>query len=358
MISRTRDDKDLFQPLLPYISPFSCSPAVIPGLATSPVYVSPWSMFVRASKRTLHHDAYKQSSSGLELLQLPFLCPALFGKSNGARKHSTDLRTASSKPHLRQSSTRSDRDSASWTPSHRRRLASTAAAIQYEPEQDAYLPWAELPETKVSHRPSFAGTGISALRHFDPNAPPLIIRDTLTTYPKKFRAKDAITGDLNQLHQNLHACLQVGRLERAAALLRRLNQIYNSDAAGLLAAHSDYVRELANKIVQTKDQQLLQDLQRWFEVDLKRVGVIPNAEIYAQMVRASSQSSGASRERAMRRYQKMADDAGFGVETRALWELDVEDPFPVCRCTFHSKMIANPRPRSLLRPSMRMWTQN
>lgn len=208
----------------------------------------------------------------------------------------------------------------------------------------------------MSHRPSFAGISISALRHFDPNAQPLIIRDALTTYPKKFRVKDAITGDLNQLHQNLHACLQVGRLERAAALLRRLNQIYNSDAAGLLAAHSDYVRELANKIVQTKDQQLLQDLQRWFEVDLKRVGVIPNAEIYAQMVRASSQSSGASRERAMRRYQKMADDAGFGVESRALWELDVEDSFPVCTCAFHSYKIADPRHRSLLHPSMSMWT--
>ena len=195
--------------------------------------------------------------------------------------------------------------------------------------------------TKLNHRHSFDGTGISALRHFDPKTSPLIIRDTLTTHPKKFRVKDAITGDLNLLHQNLHACLQVGRLERAAALLRRLNQIYNSDAAGLLAAHSDYVREIANKIVQTKDQQLLQELQSWFEVDLKRVGVIPNAEIYAQMIRASSQSSGASRERAVRRYQKLADDAGFGVETRALWELDVEDFSPVCRCAFHRKMFAD-----------------
>lgn len=149
-----------------------------------------------------------------------------------------------------------------------------------------------------------------------------------------FRVKDAITGDLNEIHQNLHACLQVGRLERAAALLRRLNQIYNPDAAGLLAAHIDYVRELTNKLVQTEDQQLLKDLQRWFEVDLKRVGVSPNAEIYAQMIRASSQSSGASRERAMRRYQNMADEAGFGVATKALWEVYVEDPFPVCRCTF------------------------
>lgn len=315
-------------------------------------------MFVRASKRTLYRDAYKQSSSSLELLNFPFLCPALFGQPHSARKDSTNVRVASSKPHLGPSYTRSGRYPASKTPSHRRRLATAAAAIQYEPEHDAYVPWAEPPVANFNYQPSFDGAGISALRRFDPNTPPLILKDTLSRHPKTFRVKDSITGDLNELHQNLHACLQVGRLERAASLLRRLNQIYNPDAAGLLAAHSDYVRELTNKIVQTQDQQLLKDLQRWFEVDLKRVGVIPNAEIYAQMIRASSQSSGASRERAIRRYHKLADEVGLGVETSALLEFDAEEPSSVCRCAFLSKLATNPRTRLLLRNSMNMRTQS
>lgn len=289
-------------------------------------------MFVRASKRTLYRDACKQSSASLELLHLPFLCPAFYGQPNGARNHSTSVRVASPKPHLGRSISRSVKHPTSRVPSHRRKLASAAAAVQYGPEHDAYVPWVEPSVTNFTYQPSFDGTGVSALRHFDQQVSPLIISDTLTTHPKKFRAKDAITGDLIQLHQNLTACLQVGRLERAAALLRRLNQIYNPDAAGLLAAHSDYVREVTNKVVQTKDQHLLKDLQKWFEVDLKRVGVNPNAEIYAQMIRASSQSSDASRERAMRRYQKLAKDAGLGVETSALWEIDLEDSSPVCRC--------------------------
>ena len=176
--------------------------------------------------------------------------------------------------------------------------------------------------------------GISALRHLDPaTTSPLIIKETLAKYPKNFRVKDYITGDLNELHQNLHACLQVGRLERAAALLRRLNQIYTPDAAGLLAAHSDYLREITNKVAQTQDQRLLKDLQKWFEVDLKGVGVIPNAEMYAQMIRASSYLLDASKGRAMRRYQKMADDAGLAIESRALWELYVDDSILVCICT-------------------------
>ena len=315
-------------------------------------------MFVRASKRTLYRDAYKQSSSSLELLNLPFLCPALFGQSHSARKDSTNVRAASSKPHLGPSYTRSGRSPASKTPSHRRKLASAAAAIQYEPELDAHIPWAEPPVTSFNYQPSFDGAGISTLRRFDPNTHLLLLNDTLARYPKKFRVKDSITGDLNELHQNLHACLQVGRLERAASLLRRLNDIYNADAAGLLSAHSDYVRELTNKIVQTQDQQLLKDLQRWFEVDLKRVGVIPNAEIYAQMIRASSQSSDASRERTMRRYHKLADEAGLHVEMSALLELNTEEPSPVCKCAFLSKLVTNSRSRLLLRASMIMRTQS
>ena len=290
-------------------------------------------MFVRASRRTLYRDAYKQSSFSLELLNLPFLCPALYAHTKGVPNDSITIRAASSKPHHGQPGTRGGRNPASRTPSNRRRLAS-AAAIEYGTESDTYVPWAEPPAvSSLDQKPSFDSIGISALRHFDQDTTsPLIINDTLTTSQKKFRVRNHMSGDLNELHQNLHACLQVGRLERAAALLRRLNEIYNPDAPGLLAAHSDYMREVTNKVVQTQDQRLLKDLQKWFEVDLKGSGVIANAEIYAQMIRASSQLSGASKGRAMRRYQRMADDAGLGIETRALWEFYVQSSTLVCIC--------------------------
>ena len=295
-------------------------------------------MLARASKRTLYRDGYKQSSSSFELLNLPFLCPALYGHTilPPKRKDSITIRPTSSDSHLRPSCTTSARNPPPRTPSNRRRLASAAAAaIEYQPESDSYIPWAEPPPvTSLNNESRLDRLRISALGHFDPDTTsPLIIKESLAKYPKNFRVKDYITGDLNELHQNLHACLQVGRLERAAALLRRLNQIYTPDAAGLLAAHSDYLREITNKVAQTQDQRLLKDLQKWFEVDLKGVGVIPNAEMYAQMIRASSHLLDASKGRAMRRYQKMADDAGLGIESRALWELYVDDSILVCICT-------------------------
>ena len=292
-------------------------------------------MFARASKRTLYRDGYKQSSSSLELLNLPFLCPALYNHTILPPKDSITIRPTSFDSHLRRSCIGNGRNPASKTPSDRRRLASAAAAaIEYQPESDNYIPWAEPPAvTSLTNESRFDRADMSALRHFDPDTTsPLIIRDTLAQHPKKFRVKDYITGDLNELHQNLHACLQVGRLERAAALLRRLNQIYTPDAAGLLAAHSDYLREITNKVAQTQDQRLLKDLQKWFEVDLKGAGVVPNAEMYAQMIRASSYLLDASKGRAVRRYQQMADDAGLAIETKALWELYVDDPSLVCIC--------------------------
>ena len=293
-------------------------------------------MFARASKRTLYPDGYKQFSSSLELLPLPFLCPALYGHTISPRKDSRIIRPTSSTSHLRRSCTGSGRNPASRTPSNRRRLASAAAAaIGYQSEYDSYIPWAEPPAvTSLNNEPRFDRAGISSLDHSDPDTTTslLIIKDPLARYPKKFRAKNSITGDLNELHQNLHACLQVGRLERAAALLRRLNEIYTPDAAGLLAAHSDYLREVADEVAQTQNQRLLKDLQKWFEVDVMGAGVNPNAEMYTQMIRASSYMLDASKERAMRRYQKMADDAGLASETRALWEFYVDDASLVGIC--------------------------
>ena len=300
-------------------------------------------MFARASKPTIYRDAYNnQSSSSLDLLKLPFLCPALFGHANRPPKNPATIRATSSKSHLRPSYTASRKIPASRTPSNRRRLASAAAAaIEYEPEPDIYVPWARPPAfTSVNHQPSSDTARISRISTCPPSdhhiITPLILPSTLAISNKRFRLKDSAIGDLHELHQNFQACLRIGRFERAAALLRRLTQIYAPHAAGLLAAHSDYAREVTNEAINTENQRLLKDLHEWFEGYLKGSGIILNAEIYAQMIRASSHLWDVTKARLMRKYQKMADDAGLGTATRALWEMCVDDSNLVCRS-------ANPR---------------
>ena len=101
-------------------------------------------------------------------------------------------------------------------------------------------------------------------------------------------------------------------------MVRRLNQIYKADAPGLLVAHNDYVKELTHRIVRTGDQKLLQDLQRWFEVDLYGTGVMPDEVTYALMIQASLQTLGSKKPRTIRRYVGLAENAGLHKETMEL----------------------------------------
>ncbi len=263
-------------------------------------------MLVRASSRRLQHDAYKQAAATVEGIHLPFLCPALYRHTRHPKRTSSTIPTGSTAG-LKDARAQS----VSNASQHRRHLASAATAESL-PQPD-YIPF-----DGYNYKPPSNAQNITALQPFDPSSSPLIINDTLSTHPKTFRAKDAISGNLNEIHQNLHACLQVGRLERAAALMRRLNQIYKPGAPGLLAAHNEYVKELSYRISQTKDQHLLQHLQRWFIVDLKEAGVEPDAEIYAWMIQASLQTSGSRKDRTVRRYINLAKEAGIYDETMDL----------------------------------------
>ena len=276
-------------------------------------------MFARASKSSLPQDAYKQSLSCLEGLQLPFLCPALFRQPSYTRRTSS-IKQVRLKRHPDQSPPRPLKRSVPSSSAQCRNLASAATA-EHVPQNDTYVPWESSTSTGYNYQQVFGGP-VTTLPAFDPSSSPIIIKDSLSTHPKKFRAtRDAISGDVNEIHQTLHACLQVGRLERAAALVRRLNEIYKPDAPGLLAAHNDYVGELSHRIIQNQDQQMLQHLQRWFQVDLLDAGVEPDATTYALMIRASLQRSDAKKDRTVRRYINLAKEAGISKETETLLSL-------------------------------------
>lgn len=289
-------------------------------------------MLLRASKRSLPQDVYKQTAICLEGLRLPFLCPILLKQPRASRNTSTVTQPQSKlsrKSH-------GNKHIASQVDSQKRRLAS-AAAVDYVPQHDTYVPW-ESPRSR-EQVPSSRSNELSMTnpRAFDPNFSPIIIKDSLSTRPKKFRVKDAISGDINEIHQTLHACLQVGRLERAAALVRRLNEIYRPDAPGLLAAHKEYMSELTHRIAQTKDQRLLRHLQRWFQVDVKDIMIEPDETIHAMMIRASLHAVEDKRDRTIRRYVNIAKESGLGQETEAVLSYHDEDSVPILRRYFHEE---------------------
>ena len=289
-------------------------------------------MLLRSSRQRLHRHATFQAFLDTEPLHLPFLCPTFHRSLSQARKttsqarHPLNIKSKSPRPKTPQR-----HDGLLLTC---RGLAS-AAAMEYEPSQEDFIPFDVPPHLQYQNTPAFGPETIPPLQGFDLSPTPLILDDAPTTSsPGNFRSVDAISGDLNTIHQTLHACLQVGRLERAAALVKRLNQIYKRDAPGLLAAHNDYLRELTLTVISKKDMKLLQDLLSWFEVEIRRHGVSQDAQTFALVIQACMQDPNQKRcVRMIRRYYNFARDAGVEAETKKLVP-EMEGVLKVYVCPF------------------------
>ncbi len=273
-------------------------------------------MFVRASRRSLQKDARRQSIPNIDIPQLLFLCPVLLSQPVHRRKTSTASRSRPVRG-LKNSRATDIKRVLSNASTHRRTLASAAAA-EIDSHQDYHIPWDPASYPRTNSLPTVDEHRI-AIPPFDPQTSPIIINDTLSTPPSSFystRHESRYVGNINEIHQTLHACLQVGRLERATILLRKLNQLYNSEAPGLLAAHNEYIKALSSRVVRNSDLRVLQDLQRWFEVELRDVGIRPNELTYALMIQASLQASGTKKDRTVRRYLGLAGEDGLAEKTK------------------------------------------
>ena len=284
-------------------------------------------MLLRASRRRFQPHATIQAFLEAEPLHLPFLYPALYRPSVLVRKTSS-INRPPLEPHINppRRAFRAQHDALS----HGSRGLASAAAMEYEASQEELIPFDMPPYLRQTSTPSFGPETIPPLQGFDLSPTPLILDDTPTTSsPGNFRSVDAISGDINTIHQTLHACLQVGRLERAAALVRRLNQIYKPDAPGLLAAHKDYLREVTLTVIRKQDMKLLQDLLSWFEVEIRRRGIPQDAQTFALVIQACLQDPNQKRcARLIRRYYTFAGEAGVEEETRRLVP-DMEDVLKV-----------------------------
>ncbi|MCJ1472326.1 DNA-directed RNA polymerase [Lambiella insularis] len=201
---------------------------------------------------------------------------------------------------------------------HARRFAYAADPIT---SNDNYIPFDHFGlQNPVQTQPLNAwssGDSLSGLSNFDP-ASPLVIHDSLRQTPRRFRDNKGIGGEVSEIQQTLLACVQVGRLERAAATVKRFNMIYKLDAPELIKIHNNFLASLIERLVRTKDQKLLRDIQRWFEVEIRGQGIAPNSTTYGLMLRAAFQESNQVKiDRTIRRYLALADEACLSDETLA-----------------------------------------
>ncbi|MCJ1341499.1 DNA-directed RNA polymerase [Bachmanniomyces sp. S44760] len=319
-------------------------------------------MLGRATGRKIQHETSRYFAPDFEKLQLPWLCPALLENSRRRtvafcqRRHGSSCTARS----LGRVATHESKNKT-------RGLASAATATQYDQSPDNQVQIESHPRIRYhtfdpsplgqpydplrQARPSLFGQNqISTLPDINPNSP-LIIKDSLAMAPRRLRITNGMGGETTDIHQTLRACLQVGRFERAAAMVRRLSVFYVADAPELIEAHNEYIGMLAGKIVATKDQMLLKHVQRWFEVELKGKGIKPNAMTYALMIRICFQESKATKiARTIRRYIALAEEGGVRDEAmqEALGQLSDHEIGRLTRIapqTFHAaeEMLAEPK---------------
>ncbi|KAL9009782.1 MAG: hypothetical protein Q9173_005218 [Seirophora scorigena] len=268
-------------------------------------------MLARASRLKLKHNAHHRLNSSPSHLYLPWLCPASYKQTRHRPSSSIVIPTQTTK-RSRPALTKQKRPG----PSARSEARGHASATSFDfvVNADDYIPFDPQPggqAPKTFQLPWRSTTNEVELDHLNSNKP-IIIRDSLTTRPPRFKSFDAISGEVDSIVSTMKACLHVGRFERAAALMRRLNAIYQPNAPTLLAAHNDYIRECAWKIASSTNQDLLKDLQKWFEVDLRGRGTIPDVTTYAFMIQATLHDASASRSnRSVRRYLHLAEEAGL-----------------------------------------------
>ena len=278
-------------------------------------------MLRRALRSRLTSISPQSLQNSYSQLHLPWLCPSLYA-ANLQLRHTT---TASPTKFAKTAHVPRPKPSraAVALPSQVRRGLASATPAGYATTSDRYVPFEALPNLfGPGSTISSPFRRVDSHHHipgiFDPQDS-ILLDDSVTTAPPTFKSFNAISGEITEIHQTLHACLQVGRLTRAVALMRRLDTLYKPDAPGLLAAHNDYIRELTYRLSRSEDQQMLKDIQKWFEVNLRGKGVTPDAMTFALMIKAASHEPEVKKvSRAIKRYVHLAEEAGILDETVAV----------------------------------------
>ena len=282
-------------------------------------------MITCAKRKLLRHKPQAfVVQQALDQLQLPWLCPALLDHLRGIRSISTATQVFKSLAlPLEAFHARPQPKSVRPTKSQIRKYAYAAELQQPFPRDDSYIPFEMpagprasdvYPATAWQERPDFTKI------HFDPSSP-LIIRDSLSEPNRVFRLNDGIGGEPVEMYETLLACLHVGRLDRAAAVLHRLNEVFKPEVPELIELHNEYLVHLVETVAVTKDQDLLQEAQTWYTREVRAKNIPPNSITIAYMIRASLQQHDlAAMPQTVSQHMHLAEAGGFTGEVMEILE--------------------------------------
>ncbi|KIN00408.1 hypothetical protein OIDMADRAFT_125253 [Oidiodendron maius Zn] len=124
-----------------------------------------------------------------------------------------------------------------------------------------------------------------------------------------------VGGELSEILSILRACLQVGRLERAGVILKRIDTLEVMNDEQLLQLHNEYIQAAVYELYTKPRPAAIQTLHKWFELEIRNKELPLNAETIAFMLKASLQTpAGMRRNRLVRRYMDIGKQKDLGLE--------------------------------------------
>ncbi|KAF2861057.1 DNA/RNA polymerase [Piedraia hortae CBS 480.64] len=195
-------------------------------------------------------------------------------------------------------------------PTIRRHLATTTDQPVHGGSADEYVPW---------------GAAIV------PDESPVVL-PTLLHSPdaNSTKVQHGVLGSTSDLLQHLYTSLNIGRLARAEAIIRRLAENVPVQSPHLRHAHTVYLDERLGCSLEAADVQrkgeILREMKSWFEMEVCQKGVQPDARMLVVMTRATIDAlEGESRDGEIRRYVEWAHSLGEDVGEEVLYSEEYDD---------------------------------
>jgi DNA-directed RNA polymerase len=183
----------------------------------------------------------------------------------------------------------------------------------------------DLPIFDILSRPSQPAVPLSRLQWQPPSS-------LVHPNPDIIPPWDRQAANIEELVQNMHACLSIGKLDRAEEILRRMADQSKTKTPAIVEANMLYIRCLVDSLSMGNQHVNLRRIQAWFELRMKQLGLLPNPETFALLCKAAfTVPNPPARDRTLRRYLHMSERMGMLEQTLSSGELSSEQWNVLCR---------------------------
>ncbi|KAM0462023.1 hypothetical protein ACHAPV_002477 [Trichoderma viride] len=191
--------------------------------------------------------------------------------------------------------------------SHERTLATAVDDFKLEGMPYNHIPNPSIPPFQAPPPPF-------ELRPFNPSSP-LTIPEPGPPKPASKMNTYGIPGEPEDMFMVFDACIKVGKLERAALVLKRLSSLGSISDEERIILNNKYLRASLSQMRTNPDRSQAEQLHKWYELQIRSKNLPHTAETIACMLKASLLSErGARLDRLVKRYMGMApDEAGLRV---------------------------------------------